>query len=134
MKHPYYMGHRCRVTKDWGDGKYDIVSVRETDKMIQEQYLSVSASELKWGFERRLYFFVLGSLSGICKGIQAGHAAVEYARLFGDTLEFKDFAKYDETFILLNGGTSNDGTVGMYGMLAEKGSMEELRDKLCDIS
>lgn len=63
-------------------------------------------------YETRMYFFVHFSLSGIQKGIQAGHAAVEYARYFGDTEIFEYFAMYDKTFILLNGGTSNRHNIG----------------------
>lgn len=59
-----------------------------------------------------MYFFVMYNLSGIQKGIQAGHAAVEYSlrcalgeKEFSDYLEF---AKQHKTFILLDGGGSND--------------------------
>ena len=58
--------------------------------------------------ELRLYFFVMYNLSGIQKGIQAGHAALEYARFFGDTLEYQSFISKYKTFILLDGGGSID--------------------------
>jgi len=133
MKYVKYNGYRCRVTKVFQDGYYDLVTVGVTKKHIVEEYLSVHTAVVKPDFAKRMYFFVMYNLSDIHKGIQAGHAAIEYARHFGHTEIFSDFAKYDKTFILLNGGTSNDGTVGMYGMLAEKGSMEELRDKLAEV-
>ena len=59
----------------------------------------------------RMYFFVMYNLSGIQKGIQAGHAAVEYsryARNYKDYAAYNEFADNHKTFILLNGGGSND--------------------------
>ena len=44
---------------------------------------------MKKELELRMYFFTIYQLSGIQKGIQAGHAALEYARLFGNTDLFK---------------------------------------------
>ena len=46
------------------------------------------------------------NLSGIQKGIQAGHAAIEYALQHGDTAPFKNWAENHKTFIVLNGGSS----------------------------
>lgn len=54
----------------------------------------------------RMYFFLPYHLSGIQKGIQAGHAALEYAYKYGNTQEYKSFIENDKTWILLNGGTS----------------------------
>lgn len=54
----------------------------------------------------RMYFFVLYSLSGIQKGIQAGHAALEYANKFHSCEKYKEFVNKHKTFILLDGGTS----------------------------
>lgn len=56
----------------------------------------------------RMYFFVLYSLSGIQKGIQSGHAALEYAQMYNHEDEYQDFANNHKTFILLDGGGSND--------------------------
>lgn len=59
----------------------------------------------------RMYFFVMYNLSGIQKGIQAGHAAVEYSRLAAASEAYNDyfeFANKHKTFILLDGGGSND--------------------------
>lgn len=53
----------------------------------------------------RMYFFVPCNISEIQKGIQAGHAALEYAFLYGDTDEYKSFIVNDKTWIILNGGT-----------------------------
>lgn len=55
-----------------------------------------------------MYFFVMYNLSGIQKGIQAGHAAVEYQLKHGKTKQYKEFANHHKTFILLDGGGSND--------------------------
>lgn len=66
----------------------------------------------------RMYFFVPYNISEIQKGIQAGHAALEYARGFGQTQLFKDFAEHHKTWIILNGGTTN-GNPHKYGTLDE---------------
>ena len=58
-------------------------------------------------FEKRMYFLVLYSLSAMQKGIQAGHAALEYAYLYGDIPFYVDFIKNHKTWIVLDGGTSN---------------------------
>jgi hypothetical protein len=59
-----------------------------------------------------MYFFVMYNLSGIQKGIQAGHAAVEYSRYAMDRVggyeQYAEFADNHKTFILLDGGSSND--------------------------
>jgi hypothetical protein len=56
----------------------------------------------------RMYFFCLRQLSGLNKGIQAGHAALEYANNFKNDDTFLDFVQNHKTFILLDGGTSID--------------------------
>lgn len=56
----------------------------------------------------RMYFFVMYNLSGIQKGIQAGHAAIEYQLKHGKRKQYKDFANHHKTFIVLDGGGSND--------------------------
>jgi hypothetical protein len=51
------------------------------------------------------------NLSGIQKGIQFGHAAVEYSRLAAEHeayVDYFEFADNHKTFILLDGGGSND--------------------------
>lgn len=56
----------------------------------------------------RMYFFVMYNLSGIQKGIQCGHAALEYANTFRDDPQYQDFIENHKTFILLDGGGSGD--------------------------
>ena len=58
-------------------------------------------------------------LSGIQKGIQFGHAVVEYANDHFHDEEYQQWAKNDKTFIILNGGTTNntrlkEGTLNLY--------------------
>ena len=60
------------------------------------------------GMESRMYFLCLYSISPIQKGIQAGHAALEYSEKYQKDRDYKYFVKYDKTFILLDGGTSGD--------------------------
>jgi hypothetical protein len=59
-------------------------------------------------FEYRMYGFVPYQLSGIQSGIQFGHAVVEYQLKFGKTAEYEKWSKQDKTFIVLDGGTTND--------------------------
>ena len=54
----------------------------------------------------RMYHLVMYNLSGIQKGIQAGHSALEYVREHGNTKKYKDFIENHKTFILLDGGGS----------------------------
>lgn len=60
----------------------------------------------------RMYFFVPYNISEIQKGIQAGHAALEYASHHGYSFEYKEFIKNDKTWIILNGGTTRNGNWG----------------------
>lgn len=59
--------------------------------------------------ELRMYFFVMGNIGTIDKGIQAGHCSQEYTNLFSKKELYKDWFKNFKTFILLSGGTSNNG-------------------------
>jgi len=63
----------------------------------------------------RMYGLVPYNISPIQQGIQFGHAVVEYGLDFGKTNVINDkidpytqWARYDKTFIILNGGTTND--------------------------
>jgi len=58
--------------------------------------------------EYRMYGMVPYNLSDIQKGIQFGHAVVEYANEHSETNAYKKWSRYDKTFIILNGGTTNN--------------------------
>lgn len=62
--------------------------------------------------EYRMYGLVPYNLSPIQQGIQFGHAVVEYGQLIKDIPPFEPiynkFAQKDKTFIILNGGTTNE--------------------------
>jgi len=58
--------------------------------------------------EKRMYFLVPYNISPIQQAIQAGHAALKYAHKYGNTDEFHDFVVYHQTWIILNGGTTNN--------------------------
>jgi len=77
--------------------------------------------------ERRMYFFVPYNLSPIQQAIQAGHAALEYARKFKDDEEFIDFADNWKTWIILNGGTTNSKRD--FDMVSQ-GTLNQLADQL----
>lgn len=59
------------------------------------------------GLELRMYFFTIYQLTGIQAGIQCGHAALEYSRVYKDSEIFINFADNWKTWIILNGGTTN---------------------------
>jgi len=61
--------------------------------------------------ELRMYYFVMYNLAEIQKGIQAGHCAVEYGQKYKNDFTYNEFAANFKTFILLDGGTSNNGLV-----------------------
>lgn len=56
----------------------------------------------------KMYFLVLYNLSPIQQGIQAGHAAVEYMLAYWHKKDCDNRATNDKTFIILNGGTTNN--------------------------
>jgi hypothetical protein len=64
--------------------------------------------------ELRMYGLVNYQLSGIQKGIQFGHAVVEYGRNCEGMKKmkalYKEWADNWKTFIILNGGTTNTKT------------------------
>lgn len=82
--------------------------------------------------ELRMYGFVPYNLSGIQKGIQFGHAVVEYGMKNMNTVEYQEFANRWKTFIILSGGTSNEGQVVKHGYSEFEylGSMQRLREEL----
>ena len=64
--------------------------------------------------EYRMYGLVPYNLSPIQQGIQFGHAVVDYARTLRDIEPFEQiynkWADKDKTFIILNGGTTNNSS------------------------
>lgn len=56
-----------------------------------------------------MYGIVPYNISEIQKGIQFGHAVVEYAQKHFKDAEYQHWAKNHKTFIILNGGTTNNG-------------------------
>lgn len=82
--------------------------------------------------EKRMYFFTMYNLDGIQKGIQCGHAALEYAHLYNDDEEYIDFIENHKTWIILNGGTSNNMGKTFYNFDEYYGSMEEILNYLKD--
>ncbi|MDA3779457.1 MAG: hypothetical protein PF487_04420 [Bacteroidales bacterium] len=77
-----------------------------------------------------MYFFTVFSLNGISKGIACGHAALRYTRLFSaDHPEVWDFVDKHETWVILDGGTTNE-TRDFDGIPA--GTMNQIADDLED--
>lgn len=76
----------------------------------------------------RMYGFVPYNISEIQKGIQFGHAVVEYGLKYSESVEYDKWAREDKTFIILNGGTTNDNKESKW-----YGSLNQLRDGLRDL-
>lgn len=86
--------------------------------------------------ELRMYFFVPYNISGRQMGIQAGHALGRYCLKYGrynPNHIVWDFLEKWETFIVLNGGTTNDqrdfemipaGSLNQIGDLLQKNHIE----------
>ena len=55
-----------------------------------------------------MYCLAERHLSPIQKAIQSAHAIVEYSLSYGDTDEYKNWAEYDKTIVILDGGNSID--------------------------
>ena len=80
--------------------------------------------------EKRMYFFVPYNISPIQQGIQAGHAALKYAHEFGDTPMFEDFVVNWQTWMILNGGTTNSRLVEKEGEPPFFGSLNNIHAEL----
>ena len=69
---------------------------------------------MKEKLELRMYGLTPYNLSGIQKGIQFGHAVQEYNNMMeyeeslSARIQFDKWRKEDKTFIILNGGTTNN--------------------------
>lgn len=59
--------------------------------------------------EYRMYGFVPYNISDKQKCIQFGHAVVEYGLKYFKDKNYQKWAKKDKTFIVLDGGTTNNG-------------------------
>jgi len=83
-------------------------------------YLNMNYEMKTKNLEYRMYGFVPYNISPIQQGIQFGHAVVEYS-LSNKSLYHKyiKWATEDKTFIILNGGTTNntEGSFGTMNML-----------------
>lgn len=90
----------------------------EKNELIEEKHL-----------ELRMYFFTIYQLTGIQKGIQCGHAALEYANKYWDDTEYMNFIKNWKTWVILNGGTTNDER-DFNGI--SDGTLNQIGDKLFD--
>ena len=66
--------------------------------------------EMTERLEQRMYGLVPYNISPIQQGIQFGHAVVEYGLSYGHKSDdlYLQWARNDKTFIILNGGTTNN--------------------------
>ena len=74
---------------------------------------------------KRMYSLVLYSLSPMQKGIQAGHAVEQYAAKYRDDEEYVDYVHNHMTWVVLDGGTTNDSYVK-----GQRGSLNATEDLL----
>jgi hypothetical protein len=79
--------------------------------------------------EWRMYGFVPYNISSIQSGIQFGHGVVEYSQhvlgLGNIEDNYNNWARKDKTFIILNGGTTNENKNSKF-----YGTMQQYRDLL----
>ncbi len=76
--------------------------------------------------ELRMYGMVPYNISEIQKGIQFGHAVVEYGLQYFNDVEYQEWANEYKTFIILNGGTTNNNPM----ILGSIQKTKEILDKL----
>ena len=76
--------------------------------------------------KQRMYNITSFYMTGLPCGIQSYHAGMEYAALYWNTPEFRQWIKTDKTVIILAGGDSNAGDENH----ENTGSMEKMRDLL----
>jgi hypothetical protein len=91
-----------------------IADIEKALQMLEEgAIIEAIHAELKEtknpGLEYRMYGIVPYNMSPIQQGIQFGHAVVEYALKHSQDPEYQEWAKNHKTFIILNGGTTNNG-------------------------
>jgi hypothetical protein len=77
----------------------------------------------------RMYFFVPYNISPIQQAIQAGHAALEYADKFGGEELFIKFVREHKTWVILNGGTTNQNRD--FDGIAQ-GTLNQIADQLLE--
>jgi hypothetical protein len=77
----------------------------------------------------RMYFFVPYNISPIQQAIQAGHSALAYADKFGSEELFIKFVREHKTWIILNGGTTNESRD--FDGIAQ-GTLNQIADQLLD--
>lgn len=109
-------------------------------KGIELEIMPIKKAE---DLEMRMYNLVIYNVSGIQAGIQSYHAGIEYAMdIIRNLIKNPSNKEYAEKFlkwgnkwktvIIKNGGTSNDGTTGMYGFEPMKGSLNTYYDSLLE--
>jgi hypothetical protein len=95
----YMISLAKEVNQDFAIELSDLINMRRS--MLNDNIIDHS------GLELRMYFFTIYQLSGIQAGIQCGHAALEYANMYKDDPQYKDFIENWKTWVILNGGTTN---------------------------
>lgn len=108
--------------KEWGTEMFSIEDGYYTEKITAGVfYERIGKCRVKTNsmprktemfLEYRMYGFVPYNLSPIQQGIQFGHAVVEYSQFACDRPAligvYNKWANKDKTFIILNGGTTNN--------------------------
>ncbi len=82
--------------------------------------------------EKRMYFFTMYNISEIAKGIQCGHAALEYAYMYSDNEDYIDFIENYKTWVILSGGSSNNMGKTFYDNIEYYGSIEGILNEIKD--
>ena len=107
---------------DWDTNEADCEESYFTEKIDSEEFYrrlelckvkpNSQPRKTEMYLEYRMYGLVPYNLSPIQQGIQFGHAVVEFAQTVRDIAPFSivydKWANQDKTFIILNGGTTNN--------------------------
>lgn len=104
---------------DMADLPYEQILRRATREELKEEIFKkrISIEDAPDVLDKRMYIFVPYNISDIQKGIQAGHAVEQYAYKYHDDVEYMDFVQNHKTWIILNGGITNNDDYYKIGSL-----------------
>ena len=105
--------------------KFDYMEALEHCEIKENSTPRKTENYLEW----RMYGLVPYNISSIQSGIQFGHSCIEFSQNILGLGKFEDYynkwARCDKTFIILNGGTTNEDKSGKF-----YGTMQQYRDLL----
>lgn len=123
-----------------GLSEYDFMCVKFSESQYKSLLNGFDFEENKYPIkpekylEYRMYGLVPYNISDIQKGIQYDHAKDNYVLEYGNEVTYQTFLKEWKTTIILNGGTSNEGTIIRQGFkdVTYYGTMQKYLTELKD--